>query len=165
MQSPPPDAIWMLLAAGVAALWLGVHLRTRATARMAQTLRLLAHGGSGPLPPLAARTGDRLERDRDAMARTLEALGAAAHAPGPPQGAVAFPGDAARELGAELADIAAQIRRPGAGVAGLAQAELLIADARSVLYGHDPVTLRQELGRVRFLLLFDQGWTSPRRIA
>ena len=156
----------MLLAAGVLALGLGVHLRMRAAERTAQLLRLLASGRGGPLPPLVARTRDRLERDRQAMARTLEALGAgAARASAPPQGAAAFPGTAARELGAELAAVAAQVRRPDAGVAGLAQTELLLADARSVLYGHDPVALRQELGRVRFLLASDQGSTSPRRIA
>jgi hypothetical protein len=154
-------AVWVLPSAAVVAVGLGVHLRARAAARTHQVLRVLARGGDHALPPLVARTRDRLasERSRIATARTLEGLADArgrGRALAPPPGAAAFPGRAARELGADLRMLAAWISRGEPGVAGLAQAELLIADAGSVLYGHDAGALRQELARLRFRLASGQ---------
>ena len=56
-----------------------------------------------------------------------------------------------RAVSPELADVARLVRE-GGGLRGLAGAQLLVTDGLSPLYGHVELTLRQELGRIRFLL-------------
>ena len=59
----------------------------------------------------------------------------------------------------ELDEAAGLVRNDG-GLRGLARAEQLITDGRSPLYGDDEVVLRQELGRIRFLLASGDEWGS-----
>lgn len=56
-----------------------------------------------------------------------------------------------RALAFELGEVA-RLVRTGGGLRGLARTEQLITDGTSPLYGSDEEALRQELGRIRFLL-------------
>jgi hypothetical protein len=56
-----------------------------------------------------------------------------------------------RALAFELGEVARLVRTGGA-LRGLARTEQLITDGTSPLYGNDEEALRQELGRIRFLL-------------
>jgi hypothetical protein len=65
-----------------------------------------------------------------------------------------------RAVSSELADVTRLVRAGGA-LRGLAGAELLVTDGRSPLYGDVEVLLRQELGRIRYLLATrDAEWGS-----
>jgi hypothetical protein len=58
----------------------------------------------------------------------------------------------AAAVAAELSCVAALLRGTSPGLRGVALAQLLLTDGGSPLYGNDVVALREELGRVRFLL-------------
>lgn len=62
-------------------------------------------------------------------------------------------------VSSELGQAARLVRNDG-GLRGLARAEQLITDGHSPLYGDDEVILRQELGRIRFLLASRDEWGS-----
>ena len=64
-----------------------------------------------------------------------------------------------RAVSSELGEVAGLVRY-GGGLRGLARAEQLITDGRSPLYGDVEVVLRQELGRIRFLLATRDEWGS-----
>jgi hypothetical protein len=53
---------------------------------------------------------------------------------------------------AELSAVAASLRGSSPGLRGVALAERLLTDGGSPLYGRDALSLREQLGRVRFLL-------------
>jgi hypothetical protein len=58
----------------------------------------------------------------------------------------------AAAVGAELSCVAALLRGTSPGLRGVASAQRLLTDGGSPLYGRDVAALREELGRVRFLL-------------
>jgi hypothetical protein len=57
-----------------------------------------------------------------------------------------------RPLADELRAVVALLRQGSASARGVALAERLLTDGGSALYGHDLVALREELGRLRYLL-------------
>jgi hypothetical protein len=61
-------------------------------------------------------------------------------------------------VSSELGEVARLVREDG-GLRGLARAEQLVTDGRSPLYGDVEVSLREELGRIRFLLA---SWDADR---
>jgi hypothetical protein len=61
----------------------------------------------------------------------------------------------AARVAADLSRVAALLLDASPGVRGVALAERLLTDGGSPLYGTDVVALREELGRVRFLLSSD----------
>jgi hypothetical protein len=61
-------------------------------------------------------------------------------------------GDLIAPIRHELVEIAARLRDDSASLSGIALIELLLTDGMSSLHGDDPRRVREDLGRVRFLL-------------
>jgi hypothetical protein len=145
------------LAAAVVLAGLGaVALRFRLHAN--QAARDLIAGGREALP-LAPVQRERRRllgaRNRTALATSLERLSAQAttspsrFAPNPP---ALFDVRVARQVADELRSIAAALRAGPASARGIALVEHLASWGGSSLYGHDVEPLRDDLGRVRYLL-------------
>jgi hypothetical protein len=123
--------------------------------RNRQAVDLIAEG-RGSLPVAAvARARRRLldPAERERLARTFDLLRAEVARPGSACHAIqpVYSVRVVRAASAELAEVA-RLVRAGGSVRGLARAERLVTDGCSPLYGDAELVLRQELGRIRFLL-------------
>jgi hypothetical protein len=145
----------LTMAAATALVGLLVRIGTLRAARRRRAVELIA-GGHGQMPVEAVvrarrRLLDAAERER--LARTLDVFRAEVQRP--PGGYHSVPPlysvPVVRAVSSELAEVA-QLVRKGGGLRGLAGAEQLLTDGRSPLYGDVEEVLRQELGRIRFLL-------------
>jgi hypothetical protein len=167
-------AVSMLLALGVVALMhdisIGVPLAAAAAAVLAALLarlgvlvtasnrravELIAQG-RGELPVEAVvrvrqRLLDPVQRER--LARALDVI--CAEAGRPPRECHPIPPlysvPVIRAVSSDLGEVARLVRRDG-GLRGLAATEQMVTDGCSPLYGDSEAALRQELGRIRFLL-------------
>lgn len=120
-----------------------------------RALDLIAEG-RGQLPVKAVmrarrRLLDPAERER--LARTLDVIRAEVERPPGACHSVRplYSVPVVRAVSSELGEVARLVREEGR-LRGLAGAEQLVTDGRSPLYGEVEVALRQELGRIRFLL-------------
>jgi hypothetical protein len=132
-----------------------VRIHALIAARDRRAVELIAEG-RGALPVGAiARARRRLldPSQREQLARALDAIRTEANRPadGCPPIPPLYNVCVVRAVSPELADVARLVRE-GGGLRGLAGAQLLVTDGLSPLYGHVELTLRQELGRIRFLL-------------
>ncbi len=116
----------------------------------------LIAGGRGQLPVEAVvRARRRLldPADRARLARALDVIRAEVERP--PGACHSFRPlysvPVVRAVSSELGEVARLVREDG-GLRGLARAERLVTDGRSPLYGDVELALREELGRIRFLL-------------
>ena len=151
-----PFALALMVAAAVVQLALSMRLGVLRLHRR-DLCRDLVIAGREQLPLVAL--GCELRRLRDPrhqarLARAVEELGAGAdhnhHEPGP-----ASPLYSRRVLAAvepELRQVARSLRADGAGVRGVALLDRLITSGISPLYGGRVGPLRDELGRIRYLL-------------
>jgi hypothetical protein len=143
----------------VAAVAVLVALLARIGAlRAASTLRaleLIAQGRAelpvGAVVRVRRRLVDPAQRER--LARALDVIRAEA---GRPPGAChpvppLYRVRVVRAVSSELGEVAGLVRRDG-DLRGLAATEQLVTDGCSPLYGDEEALLRQELGRIRFLL-------------
>ena len=148
-------AMSVALSAAVVLVVLVVAVVTLADQRRRLAVDLIAEG-RGALPLRAVeRERRRLvdPRARARLARSLErvieeTLGARRVAFGPP---MVCPWVAA-PVAAQLRVVAELLRGACPGLRGVALARRLLTDGDSPLYGRDVAALREELGRVRFLL-------------
>jgi hypothetical protein len=145
----------LTVAAAIVLVALLVRVGALVSARDRRAIELIAEG-RGALPIRAvARMRRRLldPAQRARLARTLDVI--RTEATRPPDQCHAIPPmysvRVARALSPELDDVARLVRE-GGELRGLAAAHLLVTDGLSPLYGHAELTLRQELGRIRFLL-------------
>ena len=148
----------LTIAAAIVLVVLLVRIGALSAARDRRAVELIAQG-RGALPVRAiARARQRLldPAERARLARTLEHIRAEAALPPGQRGPVPplYRAPVVRAVAPELADVARLVRE-GGGLRGLAGAEQLVTDGRSPLYGNVEVLLRQELGRIRFLLATD----------
>jgi hypothetical protein len=129
-----------------------------------RAVELIAEG-RGELPVEAVvRARQRLldPAERERLARTLDVIRAeVGRPPGechsiPPLYSVPV----VRAVSSELGEVARLVRE-GGGLRGLAGAEQLVTDGRSPLYGDVEVVLRQELGRICFLLVSRDADRAP----
>jgi hypothetical protein len=107
--------------------------------------------GHGELPLRVVRRERRrlLTTDhRERVARSFETLGDGTGGVACRAGLAVPP----HEVRADLARIAALLRRDSPPFRGVAAAERLLCDGRSSLFGRDAQMLRQDLGRIAFLL-------------
>jgi hypothetical protein len=120
-----------------------------------RAVELIAQG-RGELPVEAVvRVRQRLldPGQRECLARALDVICAEAGRPPcechpiPPLYRVPV----VRAVSSDLGEVARLVRR-GGGLRGLAATEQLVTDGCSPLYGDSEAALRQELGRIRFLL-------------
>ena len=149
-------AIALIAAATAVELVIGCRIAVLRESRRLCALDLIAQGGAEL--PIAAiertRAQLRATRQRQQLARAVDTL----LDPRPRTfDVVVTPWQFARSelvvgVREELQEISLQLRRPDAGVAGIAMMERLLRDGTSLLHGDDPRRLREELGRVRFLL-------------
>jgi hypothetical protein len=156
------------VAAATVLVTLLVRIAALGASRNRCALELVAEG-RGQLPVEAVvrarrRLLDPAERER--LARTLDVIRAEAERrPGECHSIrPLYSVPVVRAVSSELADVARLVRE-GRGLRGLAGAEQLVTDGRSPLYGDVEVTLRHELGRIRFLLAScdaDRGTESRR---
>ena len=112
--------------------------------------------GRGSLPVEAVMCARRRLLDpaeRECLARTFDVIRAEVARPAGECHAryVVYTVPVVRAVSSELGELAGLVRE-GGGLRGLARAERLITDGRSPLYGDAEVVLREELGRIRFLL-------------
>jgi hypothetical protein len=112
--------------------------------------------GRGELPVQAVVLARQRLLDpaqRECLARALDVI--RAEAARPPSECHPIPPlyciPVVRAVSADLGEVASLVRRSG-GLRGLAATEQMVTDGRSPLYGDSEAVLRQELGRVRFLL-------------
>jgi hypothetical protein len=150
-------AAWLLGAGVLVAFVVLLDVWACAEAQQAQVRALIASGGADVPLRVVRRARDRLAsaRRRAEIAGALVMFGAE---PDASSAAVALAGGrvhagrAASAARSELREIAELIRADDSGIAGLALAERLVTDGASSLYGDDGTALKQDLGRVRFLL-------------
>lgn len=129
-----------------------IRVGALSASRNRQALELIARG-RGQLPVTAvARARRRLldPSERERLASTLEVIRAEVERPCRPCRSL-YRVPVVRAVSSELGEVARLVREDG-GLRGLASAEQLITDGRSPLYGDAELLLRQELGRIRFLL-------------
>jgi hypothetical protein len=145
----------LTVAAAIVLVALLVRIGALSAARDRRAVELIAEG-RGALPVRAVvRMRRRLldPAQRAQLARTLDVI--LTDATRPPDRCHPIPPvysvRVVRAVSSELADVAALVREGGA-LRGLAAAQMLVTDGLSPLYGHVEPALRQELGRIRFLL-------------
>jgi hypothetical protein len=149
-------AIGLIIAAAAVELVIGCRIAALRESRRLCALDLIAQGRAEL--PIAAieRTCAllRATRQRQQLARAVDTL----LDPRPRAFDVVVtpwqfaPSELVVAVREELWEISQLLREPDAGVAGIAMMELLLCDGTSQLHGDDPRVLREELGRVRFLL-------------
>lgn len=147
--------VLLLVTAGVGVVFLGLWSSARRALRD-RTHELIARG-EGTVLPLIAREQQRLasRHERERLARGLEhALEDAWSWTRFPQGLRPLPGvGCLREADREARKVIAGLRASQARVQGVALvARLLVDGERSPLYAGDPRALRDELGRIAYLL-------------
>jgi hypothetical protein len=146
-------ALPFVFASGVAVLVVLVRAAARSLERRDAVWSLIAaRGGELPLR-VVRRECDRLlaGEERERLARSFEALGD----PGAGlacRADLAVPPSEVPAVRADLLRVAALLRHESSSVRGVAAAQQLIADGASSLFGRDAELLRQDLGRVEFLL-------------
>jgi hypothetical protein len=143
-------AIPFVVASAVAGLVVLARAAARGLERRDAVWSLIAARGAGLPLRIVRRESDRLLAggERERLARSFETLGD----PGRPPACRAGLAVPAAEVRAELLGIAALLRRESPSVRGVAAARHLIGDGASSLFGRDAVRLREDLGRVAFLL-------------
>jgi hypothetical protein len=146
----------LTVIAGVSLAVMLARVGALRAARDRQALDLIAHG-RGQLPVTAiARARRRLldPAERERLAETLEVIRAEVEHPVRPVRPL-YRVPVVRAVSSELGEVARLVREDG-GLRGLASAEQLVTDGCSPLYGDAELLLRQELGRIRFLLADEQ---------
>ncbi len=146
----------LIIGAVLVACVLGMHLAVLIERRQ-ELCEDLIIAGRAPraLPSIDRewrRVGDPVNRDR--LAGSLERMAAIAGAPGDPRAiAPYFDLRVADAASAELREVAALVRDPTTGAAGVALLGRLVCSGASSLYGEDERRLRDDLARVRFRLV------------
>jgi hypothetical protein len=150
--------IGLSLALAAVVVQLGLFCRLAALrARRRQLCLELIVAGRQALP-LACVDRERRRlldpRTWDRLGRSIDEILNSATRPLPPQPAVRpiFYGRVIRRVAPELCQVASLLRGGAPCVRGVAAVEWLVTSPASPLYGVDVEPLRQELGRVRYLL-------------
>ena len=145
----------LTVAAASVLIALLVRVGALGASRHRRAVELIAEG-RGRLPIGAVvrarrRLLDPAERER--LARTLDVIRAEVSRPAGECHSIRplYSVQVVRAVSSELAEVSRLVRE-GGGLRGLAAAEQLLTDGWSPLYGDVEALLRQELGRIRFLL-------------
>jgi hypothetical protein len=112
-------------------------------------------GGRETLPLTCVQTEVWRLRERRTvlqLARALDQILTTAARPLPPRSGPLFDVRAIRKLAPELREVVSELRGAGPCLRGVAAVECLLTSSSTPLYGHEVEPLRQELGRVRYLL-------------
>jgi hypothetical protein len=155
-------ALPVLIGGGIAALGFGVRTTVCAMDRHDRVLELIIADRSGlPIPAI----GRELARLRDpahrgSLARAYEAVGQLPSPSGrvPHRACVVAVPSVVAQVQPELLRIASLLRGDQPPLCGVAAAEQLLCGGGSSLFGRDVDLLRQDLGRVAYLLV-----NAPRR--
>jgi hypothetical protein len=154
---------WLLEPAGRYAVLLGtaavveavlaVALVLTAHAKRDTIVRLIAEGRGGLPLETVARARRRLLRPehRERLARAVDQM--RREVARPLRGELPlYSRSVVGSVDRELASVARLLRAPHASADGVAMAQLVLSSESSPLYGSDPEELRQELGRLTFML-------------
>lgn len=153
-----PFGLPLAIGAGVAQAVLVCRMAVLGTFRRDLCLEVIANGGAGVPLPCIERSCRRLldERALERLARSIDELVLTARSPGTPplHGYPLTDRRVIRAVAPELGGVASLLRT-GAPVRGVALVERLLTSASTPLYGSDVEQLRQELRRVRYLLIHE----------
>ena len=154
----------LTIAAAVVLAGLLARVGALVESRHDRAVDLIAEG-RGSLPVEAVLRARRRLRDpvgRERLARTFDVIRTEVARPARACHSMQsmYTLSVVRAASSELGEVARLVRAGGA-LRGVARAERLVTDGRSPLYGDADVVLRQELGRIRFLLLSPDADQAP----
>lgn len=146
-------ALPFVVASGVVGLVVLLRAAARGLERRDAVWSLIVARGAGLPLRIVRRECDRLlaGAERERLARSFETLGDPAGRAACRAG-LAVPAAEVAPVRADLLRVAALLRRGAPPVRGVAAARILLSDGASSLYGRDARLLREDVGRIAFLL-------------